>query len=452
MMTQPAGQGATVEYRFRNGDNVVFTAQEIKVEKLLDDVKAEIKSQRRRVGWQNFSIGDIGYRLVTEHQKQYLGRQVVQWELPLKPRAGHFDQRITVSTPLQKAGAYLLTAKMAGGNTSYIIVWLADTAIVHKQLQGKNYYYVADAAGGAPVPKAEVEFFGWRQEFRQPNQYEIVTKQFAEYADADGQLLMDPASQPPQDFQWLVIARTKEGRFAYLGFSYAWLGNVYDADYNQAKAFAITDRPVYRPEQTVKYKFWVEYVRYDQPDTSAFAGQSFTIEIHNPKGEKVVSVERQGRRLRRAGRRVQAAGRRDLGRLRHGCPAGQQAFRQRQLPRRGVQEARVRGERRGPERAGHAGREDRGHHRGQVLLRRAGDPRQGEVQDHADQPSGALVSAVALGLALRVRLLVVRLRLRLVSGLAPLGLRGRFPSGGRMPSSRPSWWPSASLKSAPTAR
>ena len=150
---------------------------------------------------------------------------------------------------------------------------------------------MADAAERRPVPKAEVEFFGWRQEFRQPNQYEIFTKQFAEYADADGQLLMDPASQPPQDFQWLVIARTKEGRFAYLGFSYAWLGNVYDADYNQAKAFAITDRPVYRPEQTVKYKFWVEYVRYDQPDTSAFAGQSFTIEIHNPKGEKVVSVD-----------------------------------------------------------------------------------------------------------------------------------------------------------------
>ena len=45
IMTQPAGQGATVEYRFRNGDNVVFTAEEIKVEKLLDDVKAEIKSQ-----------------------------------------------------------------------------------------------------------------------------------------------------------------------------------------------------------------------------------------------------------------------------------------------------------------------------------------------------------------------------------------------------------------------
>ena len=42
--TQPAGRGATVEYRFRNGRQVEFTAHEIKVEKLLDDIKAYLKS------------------------------------------------------------------------------------------------------------------------------------------------------------------------------------------------------------------------------------------------------------------------------------------------------------------------------------------------------------------------------------------------------------------------
>ncbi len=85
---------------------------------------------------------------MTENQQQYLGRQVAHWELPLKPRPEHFDRRITVATPLEKAGAYLLSAKMAGGNTSYIILWLNDTAIVRKPLPGKNYYYVADAVSG----------------------------------------------------------------------------------------------------------------------------------------------------------------------------------------------------------------------------------------------------------------------------------------------------------------
>src|SRR5262249_24059790 len=37
---QPAGTKATVDFRFRNGDKVSFEAHAIKVEKLLDDIKA----------------------------------------------------------------------------------------------------------------------------------------------------------------------------------------------------------------------------------------------------------------------------------------------------------------------------------------------------------------------------------------------------------------------------
>ena len=58
---------------------------------------------------------------------------------------------------------------MADGNLSRIIVWVSDTAIVKKTLDGKIYYYVADAVTGVPIAKAEVEFFGWQQVQVQPN-------------------------------------------------------------------------------------------------------------------------------------------------------------------------------------------------------------------------------------------------------------------------------------------
>ena len=62
----------------------------------------------------------------------------------------------------------------------------------------------------------------------------------------------------------------------------------YDSqDYNQVKAFVITDRPVYRPEQNVEFKVWIRRATYDEEDSSQFAHQSFHVEIHNPKGEKV---------------------------------------------------------------------------------------------------------------------------------------------------------------------
>ena len=164
VMSQPAGQGATVEYRFRNGTAVELEAHEIKVPKLLDDVKAYIKTRPQQMDWQKMNIGDLGYRLVTENQKQYLGEKVASWRMEIKPRPRHFDKRVTVATPLQKAGAYLLKAHMVGGNTSYIVLWLNDTSIVKKPLDQKAWYFVADAVTGAPVPKANVEFFGWQQQ------------------------------------------------------------------------------------------------------------------------------------------------------------------------------------------------------------------------------------------------------------------------------------------------
>jgi uncharacterized protein YfaS (alpha-2-macroglobulin family) len=290
-----AGKKATVDFRFRNGDSVSFEAFAIKVPKLLEDVKAFLKSNPPQgAAWEQANIGDIGWRLVEKQQTQYLGDKVASWDLKLKPRSEHVDDRVTVTTPLEKPGAYLLTAKMKDGNTSRIIIWINDSAIVKKPLENKTFYFVADAASGKPIPKANAEFFGWKWVQIKPNtnQYRVETAEFTETTDADGQVMLDANLLKP-DYQWLVTARkSKDGpggadRFAYYGFSGVWYNRIYDPEYNQIKAFAVTDRPVYRPDQTVQFKFWVRHAKYDQPDTSDFAGKTFKLQIHNPKGEKV---------------------------------------------------------------------------------------------------------------------------------------------------------------------
>src|SRR5262249_43569224 len=149
--------------------------------------------------------------------------------------------------------------------------------IVKKQLDQQSWYYIADAVTGRPIEKANVEFFGWRQEQVAPNQnnFRVLTKNFAEFTDADGQVMLKGDKQD-QNYQWLITARTKQDRLAYLGFTNVWYGNRHDPEYNARKVFTITDRPVYRPEQTVKFKFWVGQAKYDQGDDSPFAGQDFT--------------------------------------------------------------------------------------------------------------------------------------------------------------------------------
>ncbi|MBX3413772.1 MAG: alpha-2-macroglobulin [Pirellulales bacterium] len=292
-MTAPAGRGASLEFRFRNGKQVEFEAHEILVDPLLADVKAYLKSDPQQLDWQKLQLDQIGYRIVQQNEAKYLGTRVAQWNQQLSPRADHFDRRVTVTTPLSKAGAYLVTAKMADGNVSKIVVWIADTAIVKKPTTEGTYFYVGDAVSGAPIEKANVEFFGYRQEHqgnRRPRQFRTLTKDFAEFSGKDGGALID-YQRMPQDYNWLIIARTKPGRLAYLGFTGVWHGHAHDVEYNQTKVFVITDRPVYRPKQKVHFKFWVAQARFDAPDESPFAGQKFKFELHNPQGERIVASE-----------------------------------------------------------------------------------------------------------------------------------------------------------------
>ena len=83
--------------------------------------------------------------------------------------------------------------------------------------------------------------------------------------------------------------RPTKGRFAYLGFTGVWYPAWYDAEYNATKVYTITDRPVYRPDQKVRYKFWIRHAKYDMEDGTQFANRQFTIEVHNPKREKVAT-------------------------------------------------------------------------------------------------------------------------------------------------------------------
>jgi uncharacterized protein YfaS (alpha-2-macroglobulin family) len=292
---QPAGRKAVVDFRFRNGTKVSLQAFAVNVPKLLEDVKAHLQANPGRLDWNNLNINNIGYRLVERGEQQYLGKKFADWDLALKPRKGHVDDLINITTPLDKPGAYLVTARMAGGNVSRIIVWINDTVILRKQLKDKTYYFVADAVTGRPVPKASVDFFGYKQVqvAANTNQYRIETTALSETTDADGQIILG-ADKLPAFYQWLITARKpKDGkggadRFAYLGFSHTWYGRGYDAEYNQTRVFPITDRPVYRPEQTVKFKLWVRHAKYDQEDKSDFAQRSFTVQIHNPRGDKVL--------------------------------------------------------------------------------------------------------------------------------------------------------------------
>ena len=290
MRTQPAVAGAVVDFRYRNGKKVSFEAFEIDVKTLLDDVKAYLKNAPKQLDWEKIELGNIGYRLVEKNQAKYVGNRVADWELKLDPRPNHFDRRVTVSVPVQQAGAYLVKAKMEDGNLSQIVLWLADTAILKKPLDAGSYYFVADAKSGDGIAKANVEFFGYWQEWvhndKTGSSTTVVhTDDFAELTDETGQLIVKNQDKRG-NYQWIATATTPQGRLAFIGFTGIWGHGGYDQEYNQRKTFFISDRPVYRPAQVVKYKFWENQAKYDQEGKSYFAGEKYKVRVLDPKGEK----------------------------------------------------------------------------------------------------------------------------------------------------------------------
>src|SRR5262249_39460862 len=228
-------RNAVVDFRFRNGNKVSFEAHEIKVAKLLEDTRTYLQGHTGQLDGERLNIQEIGYRLVEKQQNQYLGDKVASWDLDLKPRPEHVDDRVTVNTPLTKPGAYLLTAQMANGNLSRIVVWVSDTVVVKKQLDNQALYYVADAVTGQPVPGATVDFFGWKQVQVAPNknEFRVETSSFSQTTNEDGQIVLGQ-EKVPADHQWLIVARKDRAgaggadRFAYLGFTGVWYNRIYD--------------------------------------------------------------------------------------------------------------------------------------------------------------------------------------------------------------------------------
>ncbi|MFH0946880.1 MAG: MG2 domain-containing protein [Planctomycetota bacterium] len=287
VMTQPARKGATIDFRYRNGDKVVLEAHAILINLLLKDARDYLKSNPGRIDQQKIELDQIGYRLVTENEVRYVGKRVAQWEQKLEPAADHHERRITLATPLSAAGAYLLTSKMEDGNTSKIVLWVADMTIAQKLLDQGTWYFVADAVNGTPIEGATVEFVSYRSVRQEGNRYSVTLKEFAEHTDRDGQVVLKE-SDLPRGQSWLAVAHTETGRLAYLGFAGVWYQPYEKGQYQSRRTFTLSDRPVYRPDQTVHFKCWLGTPRYDNDDPSEFAGREVALEIKNPRNETVL--------------------------------------------------------------------------------------------------------------------------------------------------------------------
>lgn len=294
--TVPVGSRPKVPLIFRNSTSVKFTAAPINMDKLLADTKSYLLANPKELDWQLLQPSGIGQRLITGKADQYLGELAATWQQDLKPREGHRDTRAEIEVPLDRAGAWWVTAILTNGNTIHTVVWVVDTVLVQHGLDGAKQFWVADAVTGAPVAESEVEFFGYRsvevdRKLPLGRRNEVKTVAFTRVTDGEGKVILKPGDWDPQ-YQWLTTARKNGRSVAFDGFEPFYdLGGFQNAG-NQQLSYGVTDRPLYKAGDTVHAKFWLREVGYGKTNEAKWAGKTGRVVFTDGRGEETIKLEK----------------------------------------------------------------------------------------------------------------------------------------------------------------
>ncbi len=293
--TVSAGTKPKLPLVFRNAPGIKLTAAPVDMEAVLKDTIQYLKGNPGEMDYERVNPSRIASRLISGKNSKYIGKAVATWETQLTPREKHRDTRTELEVPLDKAGAWWITGKIADGNEFHTLVWIIDSVLVQRSTSGRLQWWVADAEGGAPVAESDIEYFGYRVQYLERKlplgrRIDVKWREFSRKTDADGKTLLKPGDWD-QNYQWIAIAR-KEGRSpAFFGFQPYHIQDVDWDNGNRDLSYGITDRPLYKPGDTVHLKFFLRNVGYAEPDDERWANQTGTLILHNGRGEEAMKIE-----------------------------------------------------------------------------------------------------------------------------------------------------------------
>jgi len=201
------------------------------------------------------------------------GRQPVkQWGKELNDKGEHkpYNEQTRIEGKLP-IGAYLLEAT-SGALSARDLVLVTDTAMVLKSSSKQALVYFSHAITGAPIANAPVALW---ESYYDGNKYRW--RRFRQTTNGDGLA----------SFQLISSASTNVFATASLNDRQAFAmgyGNYYRPN-DGWRIYAFTDRPAYRPKETVQWKFIAR--RLGNGVYSTPAGQIVEYEITDPRGTKV---------------------------------------------------------------------------------------------------------------------------------------------------------------------
>lgn len=278
------------EVNFRNADELGFSLVKIDVARYLEEIKDEIKNNRKRENyynpyynrWDTYSFlrgcGDL------KKVKKYLTEQKHSWSVKVSSPEDHFDAKKEIEVPYDlPQGDYLLEIAAKGGNRIHSLLRVQRLAAVKELFAAKDggELYVVDAETGAPVKNAKVEAFLFDSTPNNDRKFEY--KEIGpRFTDENGYAKI-PEIVGNNHYGYITIT-SPDGTLEVIDSYWNNYCKVYSSQ-DRRRGVIITDRPAYRPGDTVKYKLWMRNGGYG--DLKSLEGVKISLRIYDPTENKL---------------------------------------------------------------------------------------------------------------------------------------------------------------------
>ncbi|MDX1952834.1 MAG: alpha-2-macroglobulin family protein [Verrucomicrobiota bacterium] len=250
------GQEAEVSLNWRNVQSINLTLYKIN---LSEDLKLG----------PNTSVSSLAQEVVPRPQEK-----VHAWTFQTEDKNEYKpgSKTLKIDRKLER-GAYLIVAE-ADGNKAQDILFVTEVMLVTKSVANELLVFVCEADSGVPVPGAKINY--WERHEAGGNWH---SSKGAKEANADGLAHFQFTNGTHREL--FISAETSKGPTFSLLNQY-WNRN----EGAEWRIYAFTDRPAYRPEEKVQWKFTARLQREGKFSTPS--RDKLAIEIKDPRGTTVL--------------------------------------------------------------------------------------------------------------------------------------------------------------------
>ena len=274
------------EVNFRNADELEFSLSKVNVAKFLEELKSDIKNNRKRDYYYNswdvysFLLGCCDLKKIDE----YLTDKKYSWSEKVSSPKDHFDAKKEIEVPYDlPQGDYLLEITAKGGNRIHSLLRVQRLAAVKESFASKDAgeLYVVDAESGTPVKNAKIEAFIFSAIANKDRKFKY--KEIGPHFTDENGYAKIPEVGGNGHYGYITIT-SPDGALEVINSFWKYHYGVNNLQ-ECSRSVIITDRPAYRPGDTVKYKLWMRDSGYD--NVISLAGAKISLEIFDPTRAKL---------------------------------------------------------------------------------------------------------------------------------------------------------------------